>query len=84
MAADPAWKNDVVKAPSVARVDSFGDSSVNLRVLGRTAPGRQWAVTGELRRRIKLAFDEVGIEIPFPHCVVISRPAEDTRHAAAD
>jgi small-conductance mechanosensitive channel len=84
LADDPAWQNDIVKAPSVARVDSLGDSSVDLRVLGRTAPGRQWAVTGELRRRIKLAFDKAGIEIPFPHRVIISRPAEDTRRDATD
>jgi len=27
----------------------------------------QWEVTGELRKRLKKAFDEEGIEIPWPH-----------------
>jgi small-conductance mechanosensitive channel len=30
-------------------------------------------VAGELRKRIKLAFDEAGIEIPFPQTVVHMR-----------
>ena len=36
--------------------------------------GEQWAVTGEFRKRILAAFAGEGIEIPFPHRVVISRP----------
>jgi len=30
----------------------------------------QWEVMGELRKRIKKAFDEEGIEIPWPHTKV--------------
>ena len=74
LATDPDWREDIVEAPSVARVSAFSDSSVDLRVIGRTAPHRQWDVASELRRRIKLAFDAEGIEIPFPHRVVISSP----------
>jgi small-conductance mechanosensitive channel len=36
-----------------------------------TRPSRQWEVAGELRLRIKKAFDQEGIEIPFPHTKVI-------------
>jgi len=31
---------------------------------------KQWAVAGELRKRIKIAFDKENIEIPFPQMVV--------------
>ena len=54
------------------RVDELGESGVAIKVLGTTQRLRQWDVTGELRRRIKKAFDQEGIEIPFPHMVVIS------------
>jgi small conductance mechanosensitive channel len=81
---DPEWRDDILDAPSVARVEALGDSGVDLRVLGRTTPHRQWAVTGELRRRIKRSFDTAGIEIPFPHRVVISRGSDDARAAGAD
>jgi small conductance mechanosensitive channel len=51
-------------------VDSLSDSSVDLKILGDTKPVMQWAVMGELRKRIKEAFDKEGIEIPFPQLTV--------------
>ena len=36
----------------------------------KTLPGRQWAVSRELNRRIKDRFDAEGIEIPFPQQVM--------------
>ncbi len=70
LAADPVWKADIHKAPHFERVDDFGDSAVIIKILGETAPLRQWAVTGELRKRLKIAFDRAGIEIPFPQRVI--------------
>lgn len=66
LAEDPVWKSDILKPISFERVDSFGDSAVVIKVLGETKPLRQWAVAGEFRKRIKIAFDNAGIEIPFP------------------
>jgi small-conductance mechanosensitive channel len=70
LASDPAWKEFVIKPPSFLRVEDFSESSVVLKVLGETVPLQQWSVTGELRRRIKLAFDKEGIEMPLPQRVV--------------
>jgi small-conductance mechanosensitive channel len=33
----------------------------------KTIPIKQWFVGREMNRRIKKRFDELGIEIPFPH-----------------
>lgn len=77
LAADPDWEPLIVEAPSVLRVDSFGDSAVEVKVLAVTEPGKQWQVTGELRRRIKARFDAEGIEIPFPQRVVTMRREAD-------
>jgi small-conductance mechanosensitive channel len=38
----------------------------------------QWDIMGELRRRLKKAFDEEGIEIPFPHVTLVTRGAKAT------
>lgn len=70
LSVDPAWKDLIIAPPQFLRVEAFGESSIVLKVLGETVPLRQWEVTGELRKRIKLAFDKEGIEIPFPQRVV--------------
>ena len=48
-------------------VDKFDDSAVIIKGRIKTKPIRQWEVGREYLRRIKKAFDEAGIEIPFPH-----------------
>jgi small conductance mechanosensitive channel len=35
-------------------------------VVVRVKPGEQYAAERELRQRLKRAFDEKGVEIPFP------------------
>jgi small conductance mechanosensitive channel len=44
-------------------VDGFDEFGVQVKVLGETQPMRQWEVMGELRKRLKGAFGEEGIEI---------------------
>jgi small conductance mechanosensitive channel len=73
MFSDPAWSDKIIEPPAVMRVDALGDSSVALKVLGQVKPAQQWAVSGELRKRVLAAFAAEGIEIPFPHQVLISR-----------
>lgn len=58
-------------------VESFGDNSVNVRLLLKTRPGEQWGAAREFRRRVKQKFDEFGVEIPWPQRV-ISNKAEPT------
>jgi small conductance mechanosensitive channel len=66
MTNDPKWKDVILKAPQFLRVDDFADSAIVIKILGDTQPLKQWEVTGELRKRLKIAFDKEGIEIPFP------------------
>lgn len=67
---DPTWGKDMLTTPHVERVDNLGDSGIEIKILGDTKPIRQWALMGELRVRLKQRFDEVGIEIPWPHTKV--------------
>ena len=66
MAKDKDWKDKIVEPPKVLRVDNLGDSSIEFKITGETERLAQWGVTGELRKRLKKAFDKNGIEIPFP------------------
>ncbi|MFQ5875250.1 MAG: mechanosensitive ion channel family protein [Dehalococcoidia bacterium] len=67
---DETWGPLIIEEPKVLRVNNFGSSGIDVKVLGTTKPIQQWGVMGELRKRIKKAFDEEGIEIPFPHLKV--------------
>jgi len=67
MAGDPEWSARINGPMEMAGLDSFGDSSVNIKARIETRPCEQWSVAREYRRRLKNVFDEKGIEIPFPH-----------------
>lgn len=70
LAADPAFMDAIISPPQFLRVNEFADSAIMVKILGDTKPLRQWEVTGELRKRLKIAFDKEGIEIPFPQRVI--------------
>jgi small-conductance mechanosensitive channel len=67
LAADEYFKTLIKTPPQALRVQNFGDSGIDVRILGDVRPMTQWEVTGELRKRLKKAFDDEGIEIPWPH-----------------
>jgi len=68
LAEDPSWGPFLIsKTPRILRVNEFGDSGIVIKVVGETQPIKQWDVMGELRRRIKMVFDQQGIEIAWPH-----------------
>ena len=75
--ADPAWKDFILEPMTVQGLDSFGDSSVNIRMFFKTIPLKQWDVAREFKRRVKKIFDEKGIEIPFPHVTLYMGEAEN-------
>jgi len=68
--ADPDFKNKILEPIEIFGVDQFGDSAVVIKARFKTKPIEQWAVGREFRRRLKKAFDDQGIEIPFPHRTV--------------
>lgn len=70
LAEDEQFKEMIISPPQVLRVNNFGDSAIEIKMLGDTKPIKQWDVAGELRKRIKKAFDEEHIEIPWPHMKV--------------
>jgi small conductance mechanosensitive channel len=71
---------DIIEDPTMLGVDRLGASSVTLRLLAKTTPGKQADVGRELRRRVKLAFDEQGIKTPSPtQQLVLTSQSEERR-----
>lgn len=57
----------IIEPFEVVGVEGLQESAVWLRGRFKTRPLGQWNVRREYYRRIKAAFDERGIEIPYPH-----------------
>ena len=55
----------------VVGVDQVTEGGVMLKARIKTAPGKQWMIQREYLRRIKLAFDEAGIDIPTKTTVLM-------------
>ena len=70
MRADPQFRRDMLEPIEIMGVDRFEDSAVIVRARLKTRPVQQWRIGREYNRRLKKAFDERGIEIPFPHRTV--------------
>jgi small conductance mechanosensitive channel len=75
---DPAFKEVILEPMTVQGLNSFGDSSINIRLFFKTLPIKQWDVAREFRKRVKKAFDEKGIEIPFPHRTIYMGEGKNT------
>jgi small conductance mechanosensitive channel len=64
---DPDWSARIAGEMELIGVERWADSSVILRARFKVVPPiEQWNVKREYLRRLKKAFDERGIEIPFP------------------
>lgn len=55
----------IIDGPNVIGVQAFGTNDIVLRVIAKTENMQQWAVERELRKVLKNALDEHGIEIPY-------------------
>ena len=67
------WPDQVLEPLEVKGIETLSPSGFIIRTFTKTAPGAQWEVARELRRRILLAFRQAGIEIPYPQRVVHHR-----------
>jgi small conductance mechanosensitive channel len=73
---DPALRPLLLDPPSVMGVESLGLEEVNVRVVARTLPGKQFEVGRDLRARIVLAFGRQGMRVQPP------QPPEETTRVA--
>ncbi len=65
--ADPEYKDNIIEPLEILGLDKFADSAIIIKARITTEPIKQWRVGREYNRRLKKAFDENDIEIPFPH-----------------
>jgi len=71
LGAEEPYKSAILEPLQILGVEQFGESQLVIRMMVKTAPLKQWDVGRELRKRIRKRFDEQGIQIPFPHRVLV-------------
>lgn len=69
-AEDSPFRKEIIEPIEFLRINRFLDSEIEIKCRGKVRAGSQWNMTGEFRRLLKKAFDENGIEFPFPQVVV--------------
>jgi small-conductance mechanosensitive channel len=72
---DAEWGPRILEAPHVDQISALGKFGVTLKIVGTVRASDQWAVGGELRKRLLVAFQQSGIEIPQPQRVVLAPAA---------
>ncbi|MCB2194746.1 MAG: mechanosensitive ion channel family protein [Bacteroidetes bacterium] len=70
MINEEEYKEVITEPLEIFGLDKFGDSAIVIKARLKTIPGEQWRLGREYRKRLKVAFDKEGIEIPFPHTTV--------------
>jgi small conductance mechanosensitive channel len=61
----------------LAGIEAWGESAVTIRFRIKVWPLQQWTVRRAFLLRLKKSFDQLGIEIPFPHLTVYAGQARD-------
>jgi small-conductance mechanosensitive channel len=73
MRRDPDFRPLILEDLTMLGVDAFDQSAIVIKFFIKTLPLQQWSVRREFLRRLKKRFDELGIEIPFPHRTLVLR-----------
>lgn len=68
---------EIIEGPVYKGVESFGDSSVVIRVQAKVNEIKRFQAVRDLNREMKLLFDKNNISIPFPQLVVHQEKEED-------
>lgn len=67
---DETFGQNILEPIEIFGLDKFGDSALVIKARIKTRPIEQWNIGREYRKRLKKAFDQRNIEIPFPHTTV--------------
>lgn len=67
MREEDDYREKILEPIDIMGVDRFADSAVIVRARLKTRGSDKWSVGREFNHRMKKAFDQRGIEIPFPH-----------------
>jgi len=74
MAQDPQWGALIKDSHELLGVEQLSHTGIMIRLWIKTEPLQQWNVARELRRRLKMAFDQSEIRIGIPQQIWLKDP----------
>ena len=80
LGSEEPYQSATLEPLQILGVERFGESHLSIRIMVKTVPLKQWEVGRELRRRIKNRFDEKGIQIPYPHRILVWGEKDSKEH----
>jgi small conductance mechanosensitive channel len=66
---DPQWRDVLPSPPQVLGLENLSPMGMQVRVLLRTLPGKQWVVGREFRLRVRQGLEQEGIELSKPRFI---------------
>ena len=66
---DPPWRDVLPSPPQVLGLENLSPTGMEVRVLLRTLPGKQWVVGREFRLRVRQGLEQEGIELSKPRFI---------------
>jgi small-conductance mechanosensitive channel len=82
--ADSEFSGRILDGLEIAGVDQWAESSVIIRARLKVVALEQWTIRREYLRRLKMAFDAHGIDIPYPHRTVYQVPVKAQANLKGD
>jgi len=79
--SDPEFQDDILEPIEILGLDQFADSAIIIKARTKTKPIQQWRIAREFNKRLKRKFDELNIEIPFPHVTLYMGEGKQGRSA---
>jgi small conductance mechanosensitive channel len=80
---DPKWAGQILEEPEVWGVEKIGPEGITIRLVVKTLPARQFPIMRELRGRLKVALDDLGVTMPATAPTIHVNPAAADQPAAA-
>ena len=84
LATDPQWRRKVLETPEIWGVESVTAEAVVVRLVIKTRSPDQWDIARELRMRIKLALDRLGVNVPSLNRMILDDRRPQTAQAQVD
>jgi small conductance mechanosensitive channel len=74
---EPRYGPFILEPIEIFGVDSFTDWAMHLKLRIKTIPLKQWEVGRELRKRIRRALAQSGVQVPYPALAAAATPPRE-------